>query len=112
MSNNGNLVGRTTSKTCGPTRPNVSISKCVGKLWAWQSMTCMVYAFSPDDIAQVDLHVWSKLWRPGVADLCSMKHNKNTAWSVGTLHSIVKHCLEGKARGADGWGMSEIKLLP
>eukprot|EP00971_Amphidinium_carterae_P137533 2725643-Amphidinium_carterae.4 len=48
----------------------------------------------------------------GTPQLQKLRSDKASEWSYHTLRSVIKHCPSGKARGADRWGMSEIKLLP
>eukprot|EP00971_Amphidinium_carterae_P067610 1338873-Amphidinium_carterae.1 len=34
------------------------------------------------------------------------------AWSASTLADIIRHCPDGKAHGADRWGMGESNFFP
>eukprot|EP00971_Amphidinium_carterae_P348062 6490301-Amphidinium_carterae.2 len=69
-------------------------------------------AYALDDTARVELGAWSKLWRPGFPSLQRRRAPGGGSWSYHNLQDIIKHCPTGKTRGADRWGMSEIKLLP
>eukprot|EP00971_Amphidinium_carterae_P286133 5681460-Amphidinium_carterae.1 len=55
------------------------------------------------------LHKLSKLWKPGSFRLRKVVTDDASALSASTIACIIKHCLVGKAWGADRWGVPAAK---
>eukprot|EP00971_Amphidinium_carterae_P279337 5545376-Amphidinium_carterae.1 len=101
----GDVTGGTSmSRTCGRLRPRRSTSG--SELFTTRTVLPTRRMIRPK--WNMVLGAWSKLWSPGTPKFQRLRNDKPSEWSYRTLRSVIKHC----PRGADRWGMSEIKLLP
>eukprot|EP00971_Amphidinium_carterae_P137110 2717150-Amphidinium_carterae.2 len=76
------------------------------KIYKWIRGTASVW-----DVAEAELTAWSKPWQPGEM-LFEHRSTSQSSGDSGDLVNIISHCPLGKARGVDGWSISELRLLP